>query len=105
MAYTDGVLILRSMLRLSDAALLAGATHSCVPRSASDIAFAIDPYVYDIDGDGQTNASTDGLLLLRAMLGFRGDALIKGVDNSNASRKSAADIENFLTNSCGYSFN
>lgn len=105
LAYTDGVLILRRMLGISNSALVAGATHSCVPRSATDITWAIDPFVYDIDGDGQTHAATDGLLLLRAMLGFRGDSLIKGVIGVNASRKSAVDIENFLTNSCAYNVN
>ncbi len=32
----------------------------------------------DLDGDGQTLAMTDGLLLLRAMLGLSDDALTQG---------------------------
>ena len=105
MGHTDGVLILRRMLGLADAALTVGATHSCAPRSATSIASAINLSAYDIDGDGQARAETDGLLLLRAMLGFRGDALVNGAISTTATRRTAQDIQNFLLSNCSYNLN
>ena len=105
MGHTDGILILRRMLGLADAALTVGATHSCAPRSATSIASAINLSAYDIDGDGQARAETDGLLLLRAMLGFRGDALVNGAISTTATRRNAQDIQNFLLSNCSYNLN
>ena len=75
------------------------------PRTAVAIAQSIALSAYDIDGDGETRAETDGLLLLRAMLGFRGDALITGVIGTNATRRTAQDVQAFLTNACGMLIN
>ena len=49
--------------------------------------------VMDIDGNGKSDALTDGLLLLRGMFGLTGDALITGVLAPNASYITAEDIE------------
>lgn len=49
--------------------------------------------VMDIDGNGKSDALTDGLLLLRGMFGLTGDALITGVLAPNASYINAEDIE------------
>jgi hypothetical protein len=49
----------------------------------------------DVDGDGEANALTDGLLILRAMLGLSGDALIAGA--SNASHPNVRDAKQILT--------
>ena len=105
LSMTDGILILRRMLSLTGSALTAGATHACTPRTAVAIAQAITLSAYDIDGDGETRAETDGVLLLRAMLGLRGEALIAGVIGANATRKTAQDIQAFLANACGMSLN
>lgn len=104
MLATDGILILRRMLELTGDALVAGATNACAPRSAAGIAQAISLAAYDIDGDGRSDAATDGLLL-RAMLGFRGTALINGAVGANATRKTAFEIENFFNSSCNYPLN
>ena len=105
MLATDGILIVRRMLGLTGGALVAGATNVCAPRSAAGIAQAIALAAYDIDGDGRTDAATDGLLLLRAMLGFRGTALINGAVGANAIRKTAFEIENFFNSACNYPLN
>jgi len=105
LASTDGILILRRMLGLSGDALVEGATHACVPRSPAGIAQSISLVNYDIDGDGQTRAETDGLLLLRAMLGFRGTALITGAIGVNATRRTALDIQNFFSSYCSLYLN
>ena len=47
----------------------------------------------DIDGNGQYEALTDGLLLLRGMFGLTGDALIGGAIASDAVYTTSADIE------------
>lgn len=54
------------------------------------------PYaVLDIDGNGQVDALTDGVLTLRYLLGLRGDALVAGATGACASRDTAA-IEAYL---------
>ena len=58
----------------------------------------------DVDGDGKVIATTDGLLLTRAMLGFTGSALINGVTFApHALRKTGADIRDYLISQCGMS--
>ena len=52
--------------------------------------------VMDIDDDGTTQALTDGLLLIRYLFGFRGDALISNAIGQGATRTDAASIENHL---------
>ena len=103
LAMTDGVLILRRMLGLSGAALIAGATNSCAPRSAAGITSAISLPGFDLDGDGQTRAETDGVLLLRALLGFRGDALVANALGTNATRTTGANVLDYLNNTCSFS--
>jgi DNA-binding beta-propeller fold protein YncE len=52
---------------------------------------------YDLDGDGQLDALTDGLLLLRYLFGFSGAALVTGaVDLANCTRCTAATIAPYI---------
>jgi DNA-binding beta-propeller fold protein YncE len=52
---------------------------------------------YDIDGDGEKLALTDGLLLLRYLFGFTGDTLTAGaVDSTNCTRCTAPAIEAYI---------
>jgi glucose/arabinose dehydrogenase len=53
----------------------------------------------DIDLNGSFNAATDGILLIRYLLGFRGDGLIDGAVGANANRSAADDIESYLADS------
>lgn len=46
----------------------------------------------DLDGDGSVNAGTDGLLLLRALLGIRGPTLTAGALGAGATRTDPAAI-------------
>ena len=50
----------------------------------------------DIDGDGFIKSETDGLLILRYLLGFRGDPLLSGLVPPSALRRSASSIEAHL---------
>ncbi len=96
---TDGLLVLRYLLGLSGSALTSGATGAAATRAGSA---AIKAYLdsvrasLDIDADGSTGASTDGLLILRYMFGLRGDALIAGALGATATRTLASNIEMYL---------
>lgn len=98
---TDGLLLLRRMLGLSASALSVGATHTCVPTNGLDHAATTALAGYDIDGDSQVRADTDGLIILRALLGFTGNRLVDGVVGANATRRTAAEITTHLVNACG----
>ena len=47
----------------------------------------------DVDGNGQIDALTDGLLVLRYLFGLQGEALISDVIAADATRTSSAEIE------------
>ncbi len=50
----------------------------------------------DIDGDGTLQALSDGILALRYLAGFTGDALIQGAVASGATRATADEISAYL---------
>ncbi len=54
--------------------------------------------VFDIDGNGQSEALSDGLLLLRYLFGFNGTSLTNGAVGTNASRSSATQIIDYIEN-------
>jgi hypothetical protein len=51
----------------------------------------------DIDGDGKVSRSTDLVLAIRYMGGFRDEGLIEGAVGENATRKDLASILAFLS--------
>ncbi len=70
-AATDGVLLLRYLLGYRDAALIADARGTGASlRDAMQIAAHINANLaaFDVDGDGQTLALTDGVMILRRLL-------------------------------------
>ena len=98
-ALTDGLLLLRGMFGLDGSALVTGtiASDAAYTESAdieSRIATLGD--LADIDGNGDIDALTDGLLTLRYLFGLQGDTLIKGVVAGDATRKTAEEIEAHL---------
>jgi len=50
----------------------------------------------DVDGDGEALPLSDGLLIMRYLFGFEGDALINRAVSETATRKSATDIKQYL---------
>ena len=50
----------------------------------------------DIDGDGKYDPFTDGLLVLRYLMGLRGTALVSGAVAQGATRSTAEQIETYL---------
>jgi glucose/arabinose dehydrogenase len=95
-AATDAVLLLRHLFGLRDSAL----TNAAVGANAERNAAAISGYItalgngFDVDGDGSVKATTDGLLVLRYLLGLRGTALTNGA--VIPSTVSPAAVESFL---------
>lgn len=95
-ALTDGLLILRYLVGLSGTSLISSAVGAGAPRVTAaqlgDYLVDIKP-VLDIDGNGQADASTDGVLILRYLFGLRGASLIAGAVGPGATRMTAASIE------------
>ena len=98
-ALTDGLLLLRGMFGLDGSALVTGTIPSDAAYTESvDIESRIATLgdLADIDGNGTIDALTDGLLTLRYLFGLQGDTLINGVVASDATRKTAEEIEAHL---------
>ena len=62
----------------------------------TDIDFGSLALVLDIDGSGAPAALTDGLLIMRYLAGFRGQALISDAVAPDAMRTTAEQIETLL---------
>jgi hypothetical protein len=97
-AGTDGILILRDMFGYTGTALTTGAVNPAGQRT-DPIAIAsylsdIRPKL-DIDGNGRVEPLTDGLLLLRYLLGLTGPPLTNGAIGIGATRASP-DIETHI---------
>jgi hypothetical protein len=50
----------------------------------------------DVDGDGSVDPLTDGLLIIRYLLGFSGNSLIDGAVGTDATRKTSEEIEDYI---------
>ena len=98
-ALTDGLLILRSMFGLTGNSLTEGAVaNDAVYRNPEDIQLRISGLGnrLDIDNNGNVDALTDGLIILRYLFGLRGDVLTESVIASDANRVTVADVEEYL---------
>ncbi|MDA8646149.1 M60 family metallopeptidase [Porticoccaceae bacterium] len=98
-ALTDGLLILRSMFGFTGSSLTEGAVaNDAVYRNPEDIQVRISGLGnrLDIDNNGNVDALTDGLIILRYLFGLRGDVLIERVIASDANRVTVADVEAHL---------
>ena len=96
---TDGLLVIRHLFGFSGESLRSGAVSGGAGRDSSE---AIASYLtdadseLDIDGDGESKALTDGLLLIRYLFGFSGDSLISGAIGSGATRDTAEEVEAYI---------
>ena len=57
--------------------------------------FSLD-YPLDVDGNNNYDALSDGLLIIRYLFGFKGDALIDGAVSPNCTRCTAPEVEAYL---------
>ena len=101
-ALTDGLMLLRAMLGLTDTAVTNGATALGAPRTTWA---QIQPFVHlaalDIDGNGATSPASDGIMLLRAMFGLTGTAV---TDGAAVGGRTWAEIRTYLNTNCGGNF-
>ena len=92
-AATDGVLLLRYLLGLRGADLIAGVPLAGAPRGTASL---IEQFIvskrYDLDGDNATSTYTDGLLAVRLMRGLTGTALSGGATTSSSLLTTGAQI-------------
>jgi Leucine-rich repeat (LRR) protein len=97
-ALTDGLLLLRHAFGLSGSTLTDFAVSPDSPNTATEIETHMNRImsIADIDGDGNVDALTDGLLLLRYAFELRGDNLVANVISDNATRTSSTDIESYI---------
>ncbi len=100
-ALTDGLLFIRHMFGSRGASLIDTAVGSgCTRCTAVEIETYLDQCVatnaVDIDGNGEIDALTDGLLSIRYIFGIRDAALINNSIGDGCTRCSAAEIENNL---------
>lgn len=100
-AHTDGLLILRYLSGVTDTALVANATSASAARASPA---AVTSYLdairskLDVDGNGVPDAATDGVLIVRYLLGFRGAALVENAlaTSPPATRVLPAEVEIYL---------
>jgi hypothetical protein len=86
-AATDGVMILRYLAGFTGTALTLNSTGSSASRNTAQIATHLASLrpLMDVDGDGAALASTDGVLIVRYMIGLRGSTLVQGVKLSSTA--------------------
>jgi hypothetical protein len=75
----------------------AGTDGDGVPDESDNCPNVANTDQLDIDGDGEAGALTDGLILIRYLFGFSGDALISGAIGENAERTTAEQIEAYIS--------
>jgi hypothetical protein len=97
-AKNDALLVLRYLLGFRGLALVDGAVGTNPGRDATQIETHLASLDLDADGDGAEIATTDGLLILRELLGLEGAALIDGARNLTSSNppRDAAQILSFI---------
>ena len=98
-ALSDGLLMLRGMFGLDEDALITGIVASDATYTTStDIEARISMLgdLADIDGNGQIDALSDGMLILRYLFGLEGDILVKGVVAPDATRSTPEEIQAHL---------
>ena len=98
-ALTDGLLVIRYLFGLTGTPLINGALS---PSATRNNATTIKTYLdgiraqLDVDGNGNPDALTDGLLVIRYLFGLRGSALIAGAVGSGAPRSTSVAIEAYI---------
>ena len=98
-ALTDGLLLLRYMFGLSGDSLIAGVvSENATYKTEDELIGRISNLgnTLDVDNNGEIDALTDGLIILRYLFGLDGEALIANVVSDDGERQSAADIQAHL---------
>jgi uncharacterized repeat protein (TIGR01451 family) len=98
-ALTDGLMVIRYLFGLSGTAVTTGAIGPSAlrfdPTAISIYATDIRPLL-DVDGSGQADALTDGLMIIRYLFGLRGASMTQGAISVGATRVTPLQIETYL---------
>ena len=97
-ALTDALLVLRYAFGLRGGDLTNQVVALNSPLNSSEVEGSLDSVlvIADIDANGEVDALTDGLILLRYAFGLRGSGLVNGVVATDAERTSSSDIEGYI---------
>jgi hypothetical protein len=102
-ATTDGILMLRYLFGLTGSVLVDGVVDPAGQRTNSnEITAYLDQKrhtMLDVDGNGQADALSDGIVIVRYLFGFTGDNLINGAVDPAGTRNTAPAIEALLQSS------
>ena len=99
-ALEDGLLALRFLFGFDGSQLTSGVVGQGCTRCDAG---SIESYLawlgdlLDIDGDGERDPLTDGVLVARYLFGFTGAQLVSGAVAPDCKRCSASSIENYLS--------
>ena len=93
-ALSDGILTLRYMFGFRGAELTAGALGQGATRTEAAVADYLGKasQALDVDANGEVEALTDGILLVRALFGFEGESLTQGALGEGAQRTQPSAI-------------
>ena len=98
-ALTDGLLIIRDLFGFSGESLVSGAQSAeANVTDPADISARIESMAdaLDVDADGNVDALTDGLMIIRRLFGFSGEALVSGALAPEATRTDAGEIQAYI---------
>ena len=97
-ALTDGLILLRHAFGVSGPSLTNGVMALNSTMSSEEVAVAVEKaaMIADVDGNGEVNALTDALIVLRYLFGLRDQVLVDGVIASDATRISVEAIEQHI---------
>lgn len=108
---SDALMLLRRLVGIDGAKLTADRSfRTCATRTnASSVAAFVDAQKspvagtipLDVDGDGEVRATTDGVMILRALLGLPAAAITNGAVNPAGIRGTASAVAQHLTQQCG----
>jgi hypothetical protein len=97
-ALTDGLMMLRYHFGLRGEYVTENAMAVNSPLSSEEVIAEMEAAfeISDIDNDGEIEALTDSLMLLRYLFGLRGDVLTAGAVSFKANRSSNEEIEAYI---------
>jgi hypothetical protein len=99
-ALSDGIVIVRYLFGFTGNALISGVVDPNGSRNTAPLVEAYlgqaGPVMLDVDGNRVADALSDGIVIIRYLFGFTGDALINGVVDPAGTRNTAAAVETFL---------
>lgn len=98
-ALSDGLMVIRRFFGFTGDSLISGAvSDGATYKTAETIAERIDAFSdgFDVDADGQVEALTDGLMIIRRLFGFSGESLVAGALSASAERTDPDEIAAYI---------